>query len=364
MYWSDIFIKLSNTTLYYILYSVVAVGLSWALVKFIFLNKRCVLKKNGYLIVFSPKIKNKIFFITCLWCVLSAVELLYHRDLPLLTAFGLGSILYHEYGIPSLHGFLNALILSLSMYMLYSFIESKNKKYLFLYIFTIVPFILMMTRGGITSLLLQSLFVLLIFKEVKFNLILKILFLSIFFIFLFSFLGKFRYGNFSNDFFQVFQISSNYPDFMPLDFMWVYMYITSSINNLEYNISLYNNWNFEPYILVFDLLPSVIRQNLPTPYSTNLVNSAFNVSSFMPKYLSAFGLHGSLIFYFFAALFPLIIYQKFLLQRKLKHGFILAILLHSIVLSIFSDFFLIITYVFQILIQYFVFSTWTYQKKK
>ena len=109
---------------------------------------------------------------------------------------------------------------------------------------TILPFILMMTRGGVTSLLLQSLFVLMLFKEIRFSLLVKLLLLSFIFIFAFAYLGELRNTNPATDIYQVLQISSSYPDFLPKEFMWIYMYISSSINNLQNMMGVYDNWNF------------------------------------------------------------------------------------------------------------------------
>ena len=134
------------------------------------------------------------------------------------------------------------------------------------------------------------------------------------------------------------------------------MYISSSINNLQNMMGVYDNWNFEPYILLYGMLPSFLRNALPMPYHVDLVVISFNVSSFMPKYLAAFGVYGSLVFYFISALVPLYFYQKFIRTREIKYGFILVVFLHSIVLSVFSGFFLIQTYIFEILLQYFIFN--------
>jgi oligosaccharide repeat unit polymerase len=357
-YWSDIFLPLSDITLFYIFGSIFAVGLAWVLTIVMFIGKKIPIKKNIKLMEFSPNTNKKILFLVYIWCIFSAVELLYFRDLPILTVFGMGSITYHTYGIPSLHGFLNAIIQSLSMYAIYLWMKSKDKKYLFFYMLTIVPYILMMTRGGVTSLLIQSIFVFLIFKDkkVSFSLIVKASVLVFVFVFVFSFLGDVRNVDFYGDIYDVMQISSDFPSFLAKDFMWVYMYITAAINNVENTISVYDNWNFEPYIILYGLFPSFIRNILPIPYSPELVSLAFNVSSFMPKYLFAFGIYGSLIFYFLASLVPLYFYQKFIRTREIKYGFILAIFLHSIVLSIFSDFFLIQVYIFQLFLQYLVFN--------
>jgi oligosaccharide repeat unit polymerase len=141
------------------------------------------------------------------------------------------------------------------------------------------------------------------------------------------------------------------------------MYLTTSINNLENIISSFDDWNFEPFFILFGMLPTFIRNALSNPHSVDLVSEAFNVSSFMPNYLAAFGVYGSLIFYFLAALIPLYFYRKFLREGNMKHGFILVIFLHSILLSIFSDFFLIQVYIFQILLQYFIFNKFFFRQE-
>jgi oligosaccharide repeat unit polymerase len=355
-YWSGIFLPLSDIALFYIFGSIFAVGLAWVMVTIAFVGKTDLVKKNINLTKFSLSINKKILFLTYFWCFFSIVELLYHRDLPILTAFGIGSITYHNYGIPSLHGLLSAIMLSLSMYALYFLIQTKNKRYLFFYMLTILPYILTMNRGGMTSLLIQSLFVVLVFKRINISLIVRLIALFFIFIFVFSFLGEVRNGNASSDIYKVFQISSDYPNFLPKEFMWIYMYLTASINNLENMMLSFDNWRFEPYFILFGMFPSFIRNFLPNPVPIDLVNEAFNVSSFMPNYLAAFGVYGSIVFYFLAALIPLYFYRKFLRERNMKHGFILVIFLHSILLSIFSDFFLIQVYIFQILLQYFIFN--------
>jgi oligosaccharide repeat unit polymerase len=362
-YWSDIFLPLSDATLSYILGSIVVVGLAWVVTTIVFIDKLGPFKKNINLTKFSLRVNKKILFLTYFWCVFSIVELLYHRDLPILAVFGMGNMTYHDYGIPSLHGLLSAIMLSLSMYALYLLIQTKNKKYLFLYMLTILPYILTMNRGGITSLLVQGLFVLLLFKRVNISLIVKLTVFIFIFILIFGFLGEIRNVNTSGDIYAVFQISSNYPDFLPKGFMWIYMYLTTSINNLENIISSFDDWNFEPFFILFGMLPTFIRNALSNPHSVDLVSEAFNVSSFMPNYLAAFGVYGSLIFYFLAALIPLYFYRKFLREGNMKHGFILVIFLHSILLSIFSDFFLIQVYIFQILLQYFIFNKFFFRQE-
>jgi oligosaccharide repeat unit polymerase len=357
-YWSNIFLELSNFTYFYILGSIFVSIFSWLFFIVITHSSRINYKRIMY--DFSIHEKNKIKIIIILWISGTLIELIYFRDLPILSLVGLGSINYQDFGIPSLHGFLNAIILSISMYMLYQYILNQKKCFLIYYILTIFVPILGMNRGMLTSLLIQSVFVVIVFNGMKFNSMLKFLFYIVIFVFIFGKLGEWRYSGNPDDLYAVFQISDNYPVFLPKSVIWVYMYITSSINNLEYTLYSFSDITFEPYNSLFGLIPSFIRVYLDLPYELKFVVSAFNVSSFMPNYLASYGIYGSLIFYFISSLISMYIYYRYTKKYELAYGFILVILLHSISLSIFSDFFAIQVYFFQIIIQIIIFQKKSY----
>lgn len=85
-----------------------------------------------------------------------------------------------------------------------------------------------MNRGMLTSLLLQSLFVILVFKVKS---ILKIVILDL--------VSRWIIPS----------ISESFPSFLPRSVMWVYMYITSSINNIENMINQFED--FQPYVAIY-----------------------------------------------------------------------------------------------------------------
>lgn len=353
-YWSNAFLVLSDLTYYYILASIFVCIFSWVFFVFIYKSTRVGYQRVMY--QFSEKENRKITIFLKIWFIGTFIELLYFRDAPILALFGLGNMTYHDFGLPSLHGFLNAIILSISMYVFYKYIRTNRKIFLWYYLLTLLVPIIGMNRGMLTSLLVESLFVYIVFKGIRLKGFIKLLFFIIIFIYLFGVFGEMRYLGNVEDLYAVFQISDNYPSFLPKTFIWVYMYITSSINNIENILYSYELINFEPYKSLFGLIPSVIRVHLDLPVEQNLVVSAFNVSSFMPNYFAAYGIIGSLFFYFFASLVSMYIYYRYTKKYELSYGFTLVILLHSIALSIFSDFFAIQVYVFQVLIQFMIFS--------
>lgn len=353
-YWSNIFLILSDKTFYYILSAVFVSLFSWLF--FIVINKSKSIEFKRKMFEFTYNSERKIILFFNIWIIGTIIELIYFRDLPILSLFGLSNMSYHDFGLPTLHGFLNAIILSISMYMLYKYILTHKKVFLIYYLLILFVPIAGMNRGMLTSLLLQSLFVILVFKGIKLKSILKIFVYIVIFVFGFGMLGELRYQGNIDELYQVFQISENFPSFLPRSVIWVYMYITSSINNIENMINQFEDFNFQPYVVIFGLIPSVIRVQLDLPMQQNLVDVAFNVSSFMPNYLQSFGLYGSIFFYFFASMIAMSVYYRYINRYELRFGFTLVILLHSIALSIFSDFFAIQVYVFQVFIQFIIFS--------
>tara|TARA_R110001606_G_scaffold355312_1_gene506179 strand:- start:7661 stop:8800 length:1140 start_codon:yes stop_codon:yes gene_type:complete len=354
--YSYVLLDLSGLAFKYFIFSILSVLSSWLLCALFFgkffpeINKH----KNLYVAV-SKKTINTIRYISISVVILFVFEVLYFKGTPFLSIIGVGAnIIYSEFGIPSLHGFISAMLLSLSMYSLYFYIKHKSKRYLFFYILTFLFPILSFSRGALVSLIIQSVFVFLMFSNISFGKFLRLFIFSIIFIILFGYLGEIRTST-SSDLYAPFLISDNYPDFMPNGFIWVYMYITTPLNNVGAVIEQYEAVNFNFYGIFYGFLPSFIRDNLALPQTVNLVSSAFNVSSFMPNYLFSFGYYGSLIFYFLASFFSVFLYYRYALTSKLSYGFCLIVLLHSTVLSIFSDFYFIQVYFFQFIIQFFVF---------
>ena len=359
LHYSNVLLALSSTTLSYILLSILMPILAWMFFALIRKPFKLTEKVN----INTPVSLNaffKIRMLVMIWSLGTLFTVCYFRTLPILTVFGLGHMTYAQYGIHSLQGFLNAILQSLSIYALYLFISTKNKKYLWLFLVTFAFPFLTLNRGMLTSMMLQSLFVILVFRKIKLKTFIKIVIFAISFLFLFGFMGVFRYmaANVHNShLYSIFEISANYPNWLPKSFIWVYIYITTPLNNINNIIHQFPTFAFHPYAMIYSAIPTFIRNMLAVPIHVHLINSAFNVSSYMPDLLLAYGYVGSLIFYFFASLVPIYFFYKFLLTKRLRYGFILVIFLHSIVLSVFSDFFFLQVYIFQVLLQYFVFSS-------
>ena len=351
--YSDLLEDLSYTTVSYILSSIFAVSVGWFLCSIIFM----ILKKskiNRAVNDFSKSSRAWVFFLSVFAFLGVLFEVAYFRGAPLFTALGYGTIGYHDFGIPTLHGLLSAIVLSLSMYALYSYLKTSSKKFLCYYSVTLLVPVLAMSRGGLVSFAIQSVLIYVIFSGLSFAKLLRLALIFLIGIMIFGYIGELRNSDVVG-LYDSFFIADNYPEYMPKGFIWVYMYITTPLNNVNNVIAHYNDWAFNVYGVFHGFLPTFIRQYFDAPQIVNLVNEAFNVSSFMPVYLYSFGYYGSLIFYFLSSFVAVFISYKYRQTLKLSYGFAAIILMHSAVLSIFSDFYFLQVYFFQLLIQFLVF---------
>lgn len=360
LHYSNLFLELSRPTLTYIGAGIFSVVFAWLFIGTVY--GKIVFNFPRHIRLFTSDEKSKIAFLFRILIAGMVIELLYFRDVPVLSLFGWSTMTYHQFGLPSLHGFLSAILLSLSMYALYYFLATRERTYLYYFAAAIIVLLMSMNRGGITSLLIQSFFVVTVFWTLKKRTFFRLALAAVVFVYFFGLLGELRNHGAGQSIYDVFAISAAYPDWLPKNFIWVYMYLTSSLNNLENSLSAYPDFNFEPHLAMFGLLPTIIRIHFTPPEGVSLVNEAFNVSSFMPNYLAAFGVYGSVFFFFFAALVTMWIFYRYVRTYDLRFGFTLVILLHSIALSIFSDFFAIQVYLFQVILQFWIFNPFTTKK--
>jgi len=300
------------------------------------------------------KVLKIVFY---LWVSLTILEIGYFRSLPILSIFGIGDGAYTEWGIPSLHGLLNSMILVISNYCLYLYIQKKEKKYLIYFLLCLLWPLILITRQLFMSMAVQGILVYFFFNKLRLKNIFRFGILALIVILLFGIVGDLRSGS-SDSFINIAQPSSNYPAFLPSGFLWFYIYITSPLNNVNFNIHDYPLFNFNPSPLLSSILPSFIRDKITFWGQANnfkLVDDLLNVSSMFPNYLSAFGYIGSIFFYFLMGLIFNFIYFKTKKKRvNIKWVFILIVILHNILFSLFVDFFSSLVFIFQIFLHFFI----------
>lgn len=351
--YSLLFTPLTFETIAYVVMACLSFVLSFYCMQILFLEKKFV--KNNIFEESSsvfPKLK-RIFKI---WIFFTLLEIAYFRGLPLLTVLLGGEGRYTEWGIPSLHGFLNAIVITLSNYCFYYYIKDKDKRFLYLFILCIFWPILLVTRQMLMSMVVQATVIYIMCNSIRISSILKVVFSGFLVVCLFGLVGDLRSG--ADSFLNLAQPSSDYPTWLPSGVLWVYIYMASPLNNVNFNLHKYPDFNFDPSPLISPLFPSFIREKIFT-LSNNLnfqlVNDNLNVSTMFPSYLTAFGYYGSLIFYFILGLLICFVYFKFRSKNvNVKWLFILTVIFHNLIFSVFVDFFFNLVFLFQFVLHFYI----------
>lgn len=199
---------------------------------------------------------------------------------------------YVDYGIPTMSGFLNMIRAFMFSVSIMLFLKSKNKKELYLPVIFIATSILEVSRGGLTVLLLHGVGMYVLCKKNSIGTLFLMLVGLVLFILIFGWLADFRGGHVSIE-----DIAGNDSIFvsLPTGFFWVYTYITTPINNVNYAYSMGIEPLYYPYFSIMSLLPTVIRGLVfpDTGYPIALAVDAFNATSFYSPLLADFGLIGA-----------------------------------------------------------------------
>lgn len=345
------------TTLNFLLFTYIVLSCVSFILSYFLLNDFYRIKTINSVYFTKVNISITLKYVFYLWFLLSLLEIGYFRSIPILSIFGIGEGAYTEWGIPSLHGLLNSMILVISNYCLYLYIQTKEKKYLKYFLLCLIWPLMLITRQLFMSMAVQGILVYFFFNKLKIKNVLRFGVLALVIILLFGIVGDLRSGS-SDAFIAIAQPSSNYPTFLPSGFLWVYIYITSPLNNVNFNIHDYPLFNFNPSPLLSSILPSFIRDKITfwgQASNFKLVDDLLNVSSMFPNYLSAFGYIGSILFYFLMGLTFNFIYFKTKKERvNIKWVFILVVILHNILFSLFVDFFSSLVFIFQIFLHFIV----------
>ena len=141
----------------YLILVVLSFVLSFLVVLFKFRNVRFI--KSGNQLIVSEKANLLLKCLFFIWIILSLFEIYYFRGVPVMAFIGGVDMRYTEWGIPSLHGLLNAVILTISNYSLFNYITTKNKKHLFLLLICFIWPIMLITRQLFMSMSVQALFI-------------------------------------------------------------------------------------------------------------------------------------------------------------------------------------------------------------
>ena len=289
-----------------------------------------------------------------IWMIGTIIEISVSRGLPIIWAFtGQGFLKdYTDFGIPSFHGIMNAVYLQFMCGYFLLWVGAKRTAHRKMFFLFLLWPILMLGRGIFLSVIMQCLAIFLLLNKVGLKRMSHLVLLAIGNVFLFGFVGNLR-GT-SNPFGYLVENKWIWLfDSLPTGFLWVYIYITSGINNIFYNVqSLEPTGTFDKTF--FKLIPSFVRQLLGVEERADALTFAdanLNVSTFYAGTVSDFGAIGGLFYGM------IVIFSAFMVYSYAKRYLIWAILAYSVlfqvlVFSIFYDTFLLLPTFMQIFIAF------------
>lgn len=241
-------------------------------------------------------------------------------------------------GIKTLHVIIFTYNFYITLCAFNDFLFTKQKKYLFYSILGLFPYVLLYSRGPILMLLACTLFIWLFYKY-NLKTILKILFLGTFMLYIFGISGNIRhYYNWNNTNLIKNMVQIETKENILDPFFWSYVYITSPLGNLQYNINE-NKPNYELKTFFFEnLLPDAVSKRVE--YKKNYPKLMIDTLTVSTAYINSYLSYGNFGMYlaFFIYMFCEILY--FMILKKTKY-YILGVGLISLlnIFSIFSNMF-------------------------
>lgn len=288
-----------------------------------------------------PMLRRMVSGLLKFWVVGTLIEIIVSGGVPLLWMItGHATKDYRDFGIPTVHGLLMAVYLfSLTALLLLYLIEGTRKD-LMTALALLAWSVILIHRGAFIWALLELLAVFILVRRISPMRMVHVGALMLAGMLLFGIIGDLRAGAGKA---VIREIATErgriLVDTLPSGFLWVYIYITSPVNNVNAGVDRLVPTN-KPYFSTMNLLPTVIREKVwagvENRYALTLVNEAFNTSTWYVNFLADFGVRGAVLI--IAGLQCIIVF----FYRQARRGYAWAILAYAAVfqalaLSIFSD---------------------------
>ena len=312
----------------------------------LFLRGKLILK-NEFEYHDENRLRRRIVYLFLFWICFTVLEVIVSGGIPIIWMILGNGKKYDEFGVRSVHGLLNALQLAISLLSFYQYKKYGKRRFLYITLFLILWNLCVITRQVIVVMMVELFFVYLYLEINKIKFLRNLFFYGLLFVVLFGIVGDLRSG--SEHFKYLAQPSNDWPDWAPSGFLWVYIYISTPLNNLLYNFTFETvNINLSFPNTVSILFPSFIR-NIFFDFSTyevsgNLVTQAFNVSTAYASPYTDAGYLGVGLFSIYSGLFT----GVFWWVKSLKRIFYRAIIVQMIVLSIFFNHYFYLPVAFQL----------------
>lgn len=317
--WSDLCIPLDAGVVFFIIFQMaVSIFLGVIFRKYF----------KFYKIDINPHKKKTTTVLLVLFFILNII---YERYIPLLSVLRGNSMYASSFaGIPILYVLVSGFAIMYAFYLMYLFICFKEKSILIEFLIILMWFVLLFQRQNIFVIASGSLWLLVAsvdFKKIslKKKIILAVLVIIVAFValYIFGIIGNVRYGMWdSRDASMIStlaKINNKWPSWLSKSYAWAYMYIVSPLANLQYNVTVGEQFNAGFADFINEILPNYITNKLGLDLNvgTKLIVSSFTASTAFAKMYRIMGYGG--IYSFFLLEILLLVIEITYVKRLQKY---------------------------------------------
>jgi oligosaccharide repeat unit polymerase len=253
---------------------------------------------------------------------------------------------YRDFGIKTFHVILVTYNSFITVVLFHKWLSDKNRKNFLLYVLSMLPGLLIMSRGVFMIGLFSSFFVYI--QSNEFNLTLKKIFffssLLLGVLYLFGFLGNLRSGHGDSEYVPKQSLATN--EFMhskiPKEFYWTYLYGASPLANFQHNINSTKDVDLDPVgFLLYEGLPMVISKKIKGIVDVEMRKAYLmvhwlTVGTIFSDSYSYIGWYGPVFLSFFLFFFMIIIISM-IPKKNPYHVSVIAILSTLVFLNTFDN---------------------------
>lgn len=334
---------LSKRTVLIFYLCIVSFNLFYIIFSFIKARYALKLKSQSRRLSFQKRLNIARFLVVFIFII----EVLYSGGFPLTWRLLGNSKNYFDYGISSLHGAWNGLVICLGAYSLF---KKTKEKWIYIGLG-----ILIISRQVIISIIIEGIVFALCTKRagalIDRNIIdkKKIIIIAVIAVAGFTILGNFRSGNDVMNI--VFKPKEQYAK-LPDAIKWIYSYMVFSVANFNNLVGITNGFVNYGASTLGELLPTFISKAInlrlnESPYY--LVSPNYTVATYLPGIYLDFGLSGVLLLNIAIALIGNVLYSGLLKKKTDKSALMYAVFVHNILLLFFSNMFSNLSIVIQFL---------------
>jgi oligosaccharide repeat unit polymerase len=295
----------------------------------------------------SSRLGRRVRTLWIIFAVGISCEIVYFGGAPILSVAGIGAqMTYSDFGIPGFHGVMNALFYAGCVVTFARILLGSSRRTFLLTLISIAYPVLTMSRQVLISLLLQYALIYFSIRRVSAKAVLRAGVLFVATMLIFGYLGDVRSGR--DRIIGLASPTFDYPDWLPSAFIWIYIYLSTPLSNVNLNIDI--SPNYLPLETAGSFIPSFAREDFLSSFGDtqqwNLASSSFNVSSLLQSFLTDFGVGGSIVFTLLCG----VVFAR-LRRRSVASPtafFAVIVVLHGIALSFFTNLLFHLVFMFEI----------------